>query len=442
VPLYTQIESDFPSREETKLWSVLPYGNGNYPGCYSEILKRSTIGTCGCAITSQVMVLRFHGVTTTIDGNDVNPKTYNEWLTNNNSYWPDGGVKFAKIQEYSKDEYGFTRVIYDGPIAFKDNSTLDLYLDNLKPVILYEKVLVQGKLSSHFIVADGKLSTTYTVKDPAWYNTKKLNQADGSYSRDYNNYFYGLRLFSPALTLRGVDSISFNLASPAELLVTDPQRRKLGKDPVNNVDYNEIPEGSYYQEGIGNPFPEIPVPTKESKFIWIPKPLDGKYDIRVIGTDTGVYTLSTSIYNQSGQSKDTVHVGSITINNIQEFELNYSTSTIQQTEIYRIVDIDIKPGSYPNSINLKSKGVTPVAVLTDEFFDAKNIIVDSILFAGASPDKGKLEDVDKDGDLDLVLHFKTQDLQLTSIDTEAVLTGKLTNGTLIKGTDSIRIVGK
>lgn len=36
--------------------------------------------------------------------------------------------------------------------------------------------------------------------------------------------------------------------------------------------------------------------------------------------------------------------------------------TIQQTEIYRIVDIDIKPGSDPNSINLGSNGIVPVTI--------------------------------------------------------------------------------
>lgn len=173
--------------------------------------------------------------------------------------------------------------------------------------------------------------------------------------------------------LRGVASISLNLASPAELLVTDPQGRKLGKDPINNIEYNEIPGGSYYQEGIGNPFPEIPTATKESKFIWIPHPLDGQYDIQVIGTETENYKMELLAYDQKGESKDVIHKGDIAPNIVQEFELNYSKENIQEAEIYRIVNIDIKPGSYPNSINLKSKGLIPVAVLTDQFFNAETL---------------------------------------------------------------------
>jgi len=34
------------------------------------------------------------------------------------------------------------------------------------------------------------------------------------------------------------------------------------------------------------------------------------------------------------------------------------------------VEIDIKPGSYPNSINLDSGRVVPVAILTTPDFDA------------------------------------------------------------------------
>jgi len=146
------------------------------------------------------------------------------------------------------------------------------------------------------------------------------------------------------------------------------------------------------------------------------------------------------ICRRNGQSKEIILEGNTTTNNIQEFELNYSNQTIQQTEIYRIVNVDIKLGSYPNSINLKSKGVTPVAVLTNNFFDAKDIAIDSIVFAGTNPLRGNLEDVDGDGDLDLILHFDTQSLQLTPTDIEAVLTGQLNNGNLIKGADSIRIV--
>lgn len=101
------------------------------------------------------------------------------------------------------------------------------------------------------------------------------------------------------------------------------------------------------------------------------------------------------------------------------------------------VEIDIKPGSYPNSINLKSNGVVPVAVLTTVDFDATTIDPATVEFAEASPLRWTLEDVDDDGDVDMLFHFKTQELNLDENSTEAVLTGQTNSGDDITGTDEV-----
>ena len=104
------------------------------------------------------------------------------------------------------------------------------------------------------------------------------------------------------------------------------------------------------------------------------------------------------------------------------------------------VSIDIKPGSYPNSINLKSKGNVPVAVLTTDVFDATTVDPASVVFAGASPLRWAYEDVDGDGDIDLLFHFDTQELNLDGNSTEASLTGVTFDGVPIHGVDSVNIV--
>jgi len=106
------------------------------------------------------------------------------------------------------------------------------------------------------------------------------------------------------------------------------------------------------------------------------------------------------------------------------------------------VDLDIKPGSDPNSINLSSKGLVPVAVLTTDDFDSSNIDPETVKFANASPVRWTIEDVDGDGDIDLLFHFKTQKLDLTESSTEATLTGETYGGNPIKGTDTVTIVPK
>lgn len=103
--------------------------------------------------------------------------------------------------------------------------------------------------------------------------------------------------------------------------------------------------------------------------------------------------------------------------------------------------IDIKPGGNVNSINLKSKGVVPVAVLTTENFDALNIDSESVIFAGAYAVRWQVEDVDGDQDNDVLFHFKTEDLtDLSSDGTEAVLTGSTIDGIPFSGMDSVNIV--
>jgi hypothetical protein len=104
------------------------------------------------------------------------------------------------------------------------------------------------------------------------------------------------------------------------------------------------------------------------------------------------------------------------------------------------VVIDIKPGIYPNSINLKSKGVVPVAALTTNEFDASTVAPSTVILAGASPVRWTMKDVDYDGDLDMLFHFKTEDLMLNENSTEAILIGSTQNGVPIKGTDTINIV--
>lgn len=55
--------------------------------------------------------------------------------------------------------------------------------------------------------------------------------------------------------------------------------------------------------------------------------------------------------------------------------------------------------------------------------------------------QGHKEDVNGDGHLDLVLHFRTQETGIHCGDTSATLTGKTFGGEAIQGTDSIKTVG-
>lgn len=111
------------------------------------------------------------------------------------------------------------------------------------------------------------------------------------------------------------------------------------------------------------------------------------------------------------------------------------------------IQIDIKPGSYPNSINLGSNGVVAVALLSSISFDATTTDPLSITLAdaqvrlkGNGTPMASSQDVNYDGLQDLVVHVSTSALQLSYSDTAAVLQGYTYGGQLIQGSDTVRIV--
>ncbi len=115
------------------------------------------------------------------------------------------------------------------------------------------------------------------------------------------------------------------------------------------------------------------------------------------------------------------------------------------------VAIDIKPGSDPNSINCDAEGETiTVAILTNGDFDATAVDHTTVSFEGAgelhvNTKTGELrrheEDVDEDGDMDLVLHFRSSDTDLTCDAADATLKGETFGGTRTEGTDAVRMIG-
>ena len=96
------------------------------------------------------------------------------------------------------------------------------------------------------------------------------------------------------------------------------------------------------------------------------------------------------------------------------------------------------------SINPKSKGKIPVAILTTETFDAATVDPTTVLFGATGTEaasvQSALKDVDGDGDTDMILHFPTPDTGIECGDTLAFLTGATDGGQVVAGSDSINTV--
>ncbi len=109
----------------------------------------------------------------------------------------------------------------------------------------------------------------------------------------------------------------------------------------------------------------------------------------------------------------------------------------------KIVTVDIKPGTNENSINLKNHGVVSVAVLSSDTFDASKLDVEKTRFgahgveAKEAHDMVHVEDVNGDGLLDAVLHFKVSDTGFNNSSKEGWFSGETVDGDQVRGSDSI-----
>lgn len=120
---------------------------------------------------------------------------------------------------------------------------------------------------------------------------------------------------------------------------------------------------------------------------------------------------------------------------------------------HTVVTIDIKPGDVPNKINLSSRGLLPVVVLSTQDFAASQFIPEMAHLsdaaiamttgcAGAEAVRWNYADVNRDGRLDLVFFFRIRDLNLTPDSTAATLMAHGSYGSTtihILGTDSVQV---
>ena len=107
-------------------------------------------------------------------------------------------------------------------------------------------------------------------------------------------------------------------------------------------------------------------------------------------------------------------------------------------------DIDIKPGSDPNSVNPMSRGVIPVAILGSDTFDVLDVDVTTLAFG---PDAAaplftfrRLWDVNRDGSKDLLSIYRTQEAGIAIGADEACVTGETVDGDPFDGCDTIQTV--
>jgi hypothetical protein len=136
-----------------------------------------------------------------------------------------------------------------------------------------------------------------------------------------------------------------------------------------------------------------------------------------------------------------------------------STSAVASTTLS--VSLDVRPDECANSLNVRSRGVVPVALLGGDGFDVGQIDLGTLRLEGVAPLRTDYRDWTRpgpcmgatpDGELDLAMHFDVEQLvaaleaRHAPLDRGSSVTvqveGRLLDGRLFTGEDTVSIQGQ
>jgi len=178
----------------------------------------------------------------------------------------------------------------------------------------------------------------------------------------------------------------------------------------------------------------------------------------VNGAHTQVTVNLSDLFNgipQTGSESVPVSIGDTFGLGIRAIDDQLGRATFEITNFDALkandcADIDIKPGSDPNSINNPNKGVVPVGLLGSATYDVSDVDVTTLTFGpGNATPKHDLtdaltlaehtQDVNLDGFPDLVAHFPTADTGLVPGTTEGCLSWDDSNFSSLEACDTTRV---
>ncbi|MHC4842687.1 MAG: hypothetical protein ACYTEE_02700 [Planctomycetota bacterium] len=229
----------------------------------------------------------------------------------------------------------------------------------------------------------------------------------------------------------------------------------VGQGPTGYPNWSAVGEGSL----------AILFPNPQSQFKFLIEGVDGGGSANLNFFKADGSLLGTIIIAPANQTYGFKHslgireIAGFSIHNTDPAGIGYDNICYESVIE---VPIDIKPGSCPNPLNTKSKGVLPAAILGSEDVNVLEIDPASIRLVGVPPIRSSYEDVatpvaepcececnteGPDAFLDLTLKFETQEIVEAIGDVnhgdilELPLTGALFDGTPIEGADCIIIRG-
>jgi len=295
-------------KQTDPLWKDLEYDSAHLWAAPSAI----TIGRWGCALTSAVMVFRYHGITKLPDGTDLNPETLNAWLNGqHDSYFRNGLVNWnalAKLSKLSKSQnpgFSFDALQYKRDGTFSAQLLTQDLQSNI-PDILEEP--------GHFIVAKGTLGNSFSINDP-FYNKTSL--------ADYSNTAISRRRFIPSHT--DLSYITFVVDPSVEISLYDENNNQIGESYIENPISDPL--------GISNNI------VGALKIIEFSEPTDGFYTVKVSSTNPQKYFLQGYLYDKDGEVKMVEQKDVLSQNDFDTFSFSFSKAGNESLDFQQSVTI-------------------------------------------------------------------------------------------------------
>lgn len=270
----------------------------------------ATIGELGCALTSAVMVMQYHGIDQLPDGTPLDVGSLNDWLNERgNGYWRQGITSWGeltKLSEILHESDPTYPILGYQPFDQVDFAEFDRILTEEGNPLIFTEAKPESPSKEHFIVANGVIQSTaeYAILDPLTETRTQFLIPPDELLRA--RYLYPLENEVGGVATTDLADLSYLFLHADEglrVLITDPIASRSGVTAEGEI-LNEIENASF---ALGYPLFNSVDPTADTGSpFWEfsgATPLEGDYTLSFTATESGRYDFELYAYDSGANAK-------------------------------------------------------------------------------------------------------------------------------------------
>jgi PKD repeat protein len=287
--------------------NVTRFGQGDPPWATNTYDSSGTnIQARGCAVSCLAMALKFAGINT-------DPGSLNQMMISSNDFVGKNNVNWDAA---TRDASGSTLEFHG--YRTSDAQYLNQKLSQGFPVIVGVNINSNGD-AGHFVLVTGKQNGQFAIKDPGHLNATNLS----AYSNIFETRGY---VGDPPGNVGGLD---VTVSDSADVLVADPLARLTGYDPTSRSIREAIPQSVHFSDSLESNDSNGAPGTNTARQVEIFQPLQGKYQIFLVGSNAGPYQLTLRGFTQAGAPMTPLVLsGTRESNTIVSFQVNFGNSSV------------------------------------------------------------------------------------------------------------------